>query len=115
MLKVKKGVVFGEFRWTIVILITVLRGVSKQLNKDIVITSASDGKHRKDSYHYKNLALDIRRWGWNKDGLGELIKMIKNQLKAYAPNHCQYYDIVLEKTHIHIEFDERRYLKSLEG
>lgn len=76
-----------------------LDNLSNRIGKDIWITSANDGKHRKDSYHYKNLALDIRIWNLNKNDIDIIIRGLKED--------NSYHDVVLEKDHIHCEFDER--------
>lgn len=66
------------------------------------VTSVNDSKHMPTSYHYKNLAFDIRT---SSITLSECKVFIKH-LKAFLGN-C--FDIVLEKDHIHIEFDSKRY------
>jgi len=65
-----------------------------------MITSALDGKHSTQSLHYKGKALDWRIRHL-KDGEAELVtKFIRLDLG-------QQFDVVLEKDHIHIEFDPK--------
>ena len=63
-----------------------------------VITSAVDGKHSKGSKHYIGYALDIRSRNMTSNGKLSCTK----QLKVKLGNE---FDIVLEKDHIHLEFD----------
>jgi uncharacterized protein YcbK (DUF882 family) len=108
MVRVKKNVVFKAIRREVIELLDALDQISNGMDKDIWITSANDGVHRKNSYHYKNLALDIRIWNLTKIEIEQSMIDLVNYLGSY-------YDIVLEKDHIHIEFDERRYLRDKEG
>jgi len=64
--------------------------------KELVITSTYEGSHSEGSLHYANLAVDIQRaanghilWQELRDELG------------------LDYDVVLESTHIHIEYDPK--------
>jgi hypothetical protein len=66
---------------------------------ELVITSGVDGKHGENSLHYKGLALDYRRWSLGDDA-PEVVAKIKNRLKDQ-------FDVVLEKTHLHVEFDPK--------
>ena len=62
------------------------------------ITSGNDGKHKANSLHYKNLAIDIR----TKDMRfkeGNTLRIRKSLVNKY--------DVILEKDHIHIEYDPR--------
>lgn len=61
------------------------------------ITSITDGKHGITSLHYKGKALDIRLPEKN-------IAAVFNKIaEILGPD----YDVVLESTHIHIEFDPK--------
>jgi len=61
-------------------------------------TSGNDStKHKKGSMHYKDRALDFRTWD-----LLELL--IVRKVKALLP---PWYEVYIEKDHIHIEADER--------
>ena len=66
------------------------------INYELVITSAKDGQHKTGSKHYSGEAIDIRsRDMRNKVGL-------KRRLQEEIGKD---YDIVIEETHIHIEYD----------
>ena len=110
MIRVKKGVVFKAFNNQVIQALWVLQETSEGIKKDIVITSANDGKHSENSYHYKNLALDIRIRNLAQSEIGIVMLDLKRPSPYYLAEHC---DVILESDHIHWEFDERRYLESL--
>ena len=71
-----------------------------------VVTSGCDGKHGKDSLHYIHCAIDCRIWFIKNGKQVRLTKqtqtLIKKDLdKALGPD----FDIVIEPSHIHIEWD----------
>lgn len=67
-------------------------------NYIMTITSGNDGKHSKDSLHYKDRAIDIRIFDMKYPNRNWL--MIRKQLGKD-------YDVILEKTHIHIEYQPK--------
>lgn len=71
-----------------------------QLGKNLVVTSTNDGKHMKNSFHYKDLAFDMRIWYLSASERKEIIAKARKKLGKD-------YDIVLEKTHIHVEYDKK--------
>jgi hypothetical protein len=64
---------------------------------DPVCTSGNDSKHMVGSMHGLDRALDIRFW--------DLLAIVAQEIKAELPD---YYDVVVEKDHFHIEADKRR-------
>ena len=66
-------------------------------NEELVITSTYEGTHGEGSLHYCNDAIDIRCP--EKKG-EEFRKKIKERL-------VNYFDVVLERDHIHIEYDPK--------
>ena len=69
----------------------------------MVITSGTEGTHSHLSYHYTGDAIDIRTNNVRDSAI--IAKQIKQKLKMISP----FFDVVLEETHIHIEFDRRRF------
>lgn len=65
-----------------------------------VITSSFDGQHMRGSYHYSGLALDFRT-----NSIGPLDR--EDFAKRLQEELGEDYDVVLEKTHVHIEFDPK--------
>ena len=97
---IKKGVKITGLQPEILLAIIEAREVYRELDAELIITSLLDGKHMPKSFHYKGLAVDLRtRHLSNKD---KMIATARLRLML-GPN----YDIVLEKTHLHIEFDPK--------
>lgn len=72
-----------------------------EVGVEMVWTSGRDGKHSNKSKHYRGDAVDLRIWNLPDDvSPKEMAQRIRSKL-----NH--HYDVVLEKTHIHIEYDPR--------
>ena len=65
-------------------------------HEELVITSTYEGTHSEGSLHYANLAVDIRK----KKGKPFSYNEIKRWL---GPD----YDVILETSHIHIEYDPK--------
>jgi len=64
---------------------------------ELVVTSTYDGNHSAGSLHYANDAVDIRL---PKSQILEYLAELKQALGRD-------YDVVLEKDHIHIEYDPK--------
>lgn len=64
----------------------------------MTITSGNDGKHMKNSLHYKDRAIDIRIRDM-KNPNGNWLMMRKQLGKNF--------DVLLKPTHIHIEYDPK--------
>lgn len=68
---------------------------------DMTITSGTDGKHMEGSKHYTGDALDIRSSVFpDYDARSLFLIELRNRLGKD-------YDIVIEKDHIHIEYDPK--------
>jgi len=73
----------------------------------VTITSARDGIHSAGSMHYYGYAIDTRIYFWSKKISNIVFLLIRSKLKEIST----YYDVVIESDHIHIEWDQIRYLK----
>ena len=62
-----------------------------------VLTSVADGKHARGSLHYVGQAVDLRR---PLVSPGSITESLKYRLGAD-------FDVVLEKSHIHLEFQPK--------
>lgn len=62
---------------------------------EVVITSTFEGNHMPSSFHYCNLAIDLRRpsW-WDEEKRSHLQSVLGED-----------YDVLTEPDHIHIEYD----------
>jgi len=105
---VRKGEVFYNDEWHKVELSAWIR-VGYELVHDlslglfgigIVITCGIEGLHSENSKHPKGDAVDIRIWHYTKKQTKQLVETIKKEIDKN-------YDIVLEKDHIHLEYDPK--------
>lgn len=68
---------------------------------ELMITSGVEGQHMVGSLHYKGLAIDLRLPDWpanNPITASTVVSGLRSSLGAQ-------FDVVLEKDHIHVEFD----------
>ena len=94
---VKAGVDISRLRRPIRKVLNKLDEIYRKYGYELVITSTYEGNHSPGSLHYANLAIDIRA---PKKDREKLYKEIKEVLSDD-------YDVVLERTHIHIEYDPK--------
>jgi hypothetical protein len=98
----KPGVNPKGLRPEILIAVIVANEVWSLHGHNLVITSITDGQHGENSYHYDGLAIDCRTHYFDGiDEIHEVARELRDRLGSL-------YDVVVEQTHIHIEFDERR-------
>jgi hypothetical protein len=96
-INVKEGVVFKEFNGFYFDVFTKATSVwTALIRKTPTVTSANDGKHMDTSYHYKNLALDLRINDVPESAWPKLKDELQDQLGSE-------YQVILEKDHIHVE------------
>lgn len=99
MVQFKEGVsVDGIKKETIEIIVILNTYFELRIGKPFVITSCTDGKHMKGSKHYSGYAIDIRTRHLSATEIDNFIAWFKS-------HHDEEYDIVLEKDHIHVEYD----------
>lgn len=65
-----------------------------------IVTSATDRPHGRGSLHYAGLALDFRTRHLPARKAGKIVAAMKTALSRQ-------YDVVLEKDHIHVEFQPK--------
>lgn len=101
MVLIEPGVVIVGNPYTDEILTAVQRAYG-EIGLHVSLTSGLDGDHTTPyTLHHQGRALDVRRWGVkNVDALAA-------RLRALLP---KFYDVVVEKTHIHIEADIKKEL-----
>jgi len=93
----KAGVDISRLRPEIRKKLPMLADEFRQIGEELTITSTFEGTHSAGSLHYANLAIDIRR---PPCGLGYVRANIARKLGDA-------YDVILESTHIHIEYDPK--------
>jgi len=67
-------------------------------NEGVTITSGLDGTHSAGSLHYYGYAVDLRTFYFDAEECNRAVAQLKVELGAG-------YDVVLENTHIHVEYD----------
>lgn len=102
MIRIKPGVSIKLLKPQMVPALITANKVLGLYNEDCWITSGDDGQHGQNSKHYEGLAVDIRTRILPGGSTGLLASHIAG-LIGDALGHL--YDVVLERTHIHIEYD----------
>lgn len=100
-MKIKPGVKLNGLGSEILLGIMVAKSVYEAHGIDLVITSGTDSKHGYSSEHYKGDAVDIRTKNINP---AYERKIIADQIKEALG---QEFDVVLESSHLHIEYDPK--------
>ena len=101
----KNGVITHgkHFYEEIALIVQVARNTAPPTEDDTVwITSGNDGKHMRGSKHYFNEAFDLRTRNLVGGHAAARTWVAKMQYELGSD-----YDIVLEKNHIHAEFDPK--------
>ncbi len=80
----------------IVLAMQVAESVLREFGTELTVTSCLEGRHRRNSLHYAGLAFDLRTRDLEVDP-SEVTARLR---KALGPE----FDVVLEPTHIHVEF-----------
>ncbi len=75
--------------------LNIIDKVYKRHGEEAVITSTYESNHSVGSLHYADDAIDIRKHRTKP-------KTVADEIRKEVGND---YDVVLEKTHIHVEFD----------
>ena len=100
-MRIKRGVDIAGIRPEMVIAMMIAKDIIERYNVEFVITSAKDGKHGRGSLHYVQLAIDVRRRDFN-DNI--VVKQITEEMKDHLGEQ---FDVVLESTHWHIEYNPK--------
>jgi hypothetical protein len=100
ILEIKKGVKLQGLNVKMLSVLSKALPIWKRYGKNLVITSALEGKHCKNSLHYDGLALDLR----NRD---LAIKSRQDILKELSFVLGDDFMVLLEPDHFHVEFDPK--------
>ena len=98
MFKIKKGVNITGLCSEVILVAMVSNEVYRELDRECVITCGVEGKHRKNSKHYVGMALDLRTRHLSQQQVTWVAKTLNAKLNGD-------YDVVVHRTHIHVEFD----------
>ena len=97
---IKNGVDLRGLSPQMAIAYTIACGIYAGHGKRCRITSGVEGKHGPNSLHYKGQALDLG----TREYPEQLKVLIRDELKEALGAQ---FDVVLEATHLHIEFDPK--------
>lgn len=101
-MKAKRGVRISDLEYVMrVALIAAEEVYIKVTGKQVTITSTGEGVHSAASYHPYGCAFDTRIWFINRADQIRITNRIQFKLGRD-------FDVVLKKTHIHIEYDLKR-------
>lgn len=98
-MKIKNDVLVKGMKVEILLALIVAEQVYNTLDAELTLTSCTDGIHGYSSLHYVGYAIDLRTSNIN-DNKFYVAREITKRLT------CEY-DVVLEKDHIHIEFQPK--------
>lgn len=105
MMRFKQGATLEGAKPEILKAAEIVRSHLWDMGIELVITSGtegdvSDGVHKKTSKHYTGEAFDFRIWQFKESQLPLVVSNLQRKLGKD-------YDVVLEKTHIHVEYDPK--------
>lgn len=99
-MKVKSGVKLTGLQPELIIGLIVCKSVYDKFGFELVITSGLEGNHSRKSLHYTGQAVDLRTRSMSKSTQERVIYEIRKRL-------TEDFDVVLEATHIHIEYQPK--------
>ena len=97
-MRLKAGVKVGGLQPEMLLAVMIVQEILRVFNIETVITSGLDGVHSKNSKHYVGRAVDIRTRDIRPDTLPGIAQELQSRLGG------EYY-VLLEPTHIHIQFN----------
>ena len=101
MLSLKPGVRITGLRNEALFAAVVAYSIYSEEGYEMIITSGTDGSHSRGSKHYCGDAFDLRT---RHLGAGDA-ERIRDRLTSALGSE---FDVILESTHIHVEFDPKR-------
>lgn len=99
-MKFKEGIKINGVKPELTLALIIADKVWSNYHQDLVVTELTGGKHGTASLHYVGLAVDLRTHYFTNTEKELVAKDLK---EALGEN----YDVVVEKTHIHIEFQPK--------
>ncbi len=96
-MRLKDNSVKPDFTAGMIIGLLIADKVYKEHGVDMTITSGKDGTHSNHSLHNSGNAADLRIWDIDVKAVAQGIRKSLNQ----------HYDVVIEKDHIHMEYQPR--------
>ena len=98
MIAIKPGVRVAGMSNEILLGVVIAHQLFYERGAGCTITSCTDGDHKPGSLHHTGRAVDLRL---PTLGVEQIVQQLKNRLGDE-------YDVVLEKDHIHLEYDPKK-------
>lgn len=100
-MQLKDSVIPTSLKPETLLAIIIVAEVYKLYGHTLTITSIADGKHSRQSLHYVGYAFDCRTKMLGGDEVYDIAEEIRQRLTTD-------YDVVVEDTHLHIEYQPKR-------
>lgn len=104
-MKIKKGAQGASirgFKPEMVLGLMIIKDVLNVYDRELIITEGTGGVHSRNSLHYVGFAVDIRNRHMGKQQ-DSIVASLRDALGDE-------FDVVVEKTHIHIEYQPKHSL-----
>jgi len=99
-MKLKPNVRLTDLKPQLLIAIIIANDIYKRYSHELVLTSVDDSTHGTASLHDNGLAVDLRTYYFLPTEIKQVVNELRNSLNSE-------FDVVLEKDHIHIEYDPK--------
>ena len=99
-MKIKEGVILNGLKIEMRPVLIEAETIWKRAGEELVITGGLDGTHSAGSLHYYGFALDLRTRYFSTD----VAKTVYGALRASLDDD---FDVILHKSHIHVEYDPK--------
>ena len=100
-MKIKKGAIVAGLQIKMRPVLIEAEKLWKENGDELVITAGLDGAHSAGSLHYYGYAVDLRIRNFNASAKPGIAAALKKRLGND-------YDVILHKTHIHVEYDKAK-------
>jgi hypothetical protein len=101
-MKTKKNVILAGLKIEMRPVLKKAEKIWKDNGEELVITAGLDGLHSAGSLHYYGYALDFRTRYFDASVIPGVAALLKKELGVE-------YDVIIHKTHIHVEYDRAKY------
>lgn len=108
-MKIKEGVRVHGFQAPILIALMAWQDICRKHSIEARITGGLEGKHSPGSLHYVGLACDVSRHEFDAvNKLQTAVTELRVNLNGTEMPGDGDYDIVIEASHVHIEFQPKK-------
>jgi hypothetical protein len=102
-MKIKKGVILSGLQLPMRRALKEADELWKKLGQELVITAGLEGEHSAGSLHYYGYAFDCRTRYFDQERHRHIAQTLRSALGGD-------YDVVVHKTHIHVEYNRAKKL-----